>query len=78
MYNIILRIFTFIDNMLLSAQMMGETQKVSSYPQLASHHLNIPLMKEAQKVERYQIWVKMSMTKREDRNILHMVHGRSY
>jgi hypothetical protein len=78
MYSIILRIFILANKMLLSAHVMGETRKDSSYPQLASYHLNLPMMKESQNDERYQIRVKKSMTKREDRNQLHKVHGRSY
>ncbi len=57
---------------------MGETRKVSAYPQLASFHLNIPLIKESQNDERYKVWVKKSMTKREDRSLLQKVRTYSY
>jgi len=56
---------------------MGETRKVSAYPQLASYHLNVPLMKEAQNDERYKVWVQKSMTKREDKTLLHKVYHAS-
>ncbi len=48
---------------------MGDTRKVSAYPQLASYRLNVPLMKESQNDERYKLWVKKSMTKREDKTL---------
>ena len=52
---------------------MGDTRKVSAYPQLASYHLNIPMMKESQNDERYKTWVKKSMSKREERGLLNKV-----
>jgi hypothetical protein len=52
---------------------MGDTRKVSSYLQLASYHLNLPLMKECQSDERFKKWVKKSMTKREDKALLKKV-----
>ena len=65
--------------MLYYIQLMGvETRTVSAYPQLASYHLNVPLMKESQHDERYTIWVKKSMTKREDKNLLHKVTLRPF
>jgi uncharacterized membrane protein len=56
---------------------MGETSKVSAYPQLASYHLNVPLMKEAQNDNKYKVWVKKSMTKREDKTLLQKVYQAS-
>ena len=52
---------------------MGDTRKVSAYPQLASYHLNIPLMKDSLSDERYKKWVKNSMTKRDEKAILEKV-----
>ena len=52
---------------------MGDTRKVSAYPQLASYHLNIPFIKDSLNDERYMKWVKKSMTKREEIAILKKV-----
>ncbi len=52
---------------------MGDTRKVSAYPQLASYHLNIPFMKESLNDARYKKWVKKSMTKRDEKAILEKV-----
>ncbi len=49
---------------------MGDTRKVSAYPQLASYRLNLPLMKESLNDERYKKWVKKSMNKRDERAAL--------
>ncbi len=60
---------------------MGDTRKVSAYPQLASYNLNIPLMKDSLNDERYKKWVKKSMTKRDEKAILEKVlsmHGKQY
>ncbi len=52
---------------------MGDTRKVSAYPQLASYHLNIPFVKDSMNDERYKKWVKQSMTKRDEKAILEKV-----
>ena len=52
---------------------MGDTRKVSSYPQLASYNLNVPFMRESQNDDRYKTWSKKSMTKRDDKALLEKV-----
>ncbi len=57
---------------------MGDTRKVSAYPQLATYHLNIPFTKDSMNDERYKKWVKKYMTKRDEKAILEKVISMPY